>query len=74
MAAEEEPALLTLAECAALKGVSECSVRSWIKQGKLAAVRLKPSNWLRVRREDLDAMTSAVAAREPAAVAVAVAG
>lgn len=48
------PTYLTVSETAALLHVHPGSVRRWIRQGKLAAYRLKTNGELRVPLEEID--------------------
>jgi excisionase family DNA binding protein len=50
----EDP-FLTVSEIAAELGVTEVSVRTWIREGRLRAIKAGRS--YRVRRSDLDRMT-----------------
>lgn len=56
----------TVAEAAELLSLSPSVIRSWIKSGKLRAVRVGPRN-LRIRRADLEAMVTPVLPAEHAA-------
>lgn len=46
---------LSIPEAAAAFDVSESSVRRWVKDGRLKAIRL-PSGTRRIRREDVEAI------------------
>jgi excisionase family DNA binding protein len=51
--------LFTVAETAAILGVSRKSVSNWIHEGALPAVRLGPGQrLLRIRRTDLEAFVA----------------
>lgn len=45
---------LSPAEAAARLGVAECTIRRWIKSGRLPAKRLLPVNRLMIGADDLD--------------------
>lgn len=50
-----DKALASLPECAEYMGVSEASVRRWIRDGKLPALRIG-GKLIRVRVSDLEAL------------------
>ena len=49
---------LTVREAAAAIGVTDGALRSWIRDGRLPAIRFSPRT-IRIRKTDLDAMVEA---------------
>ena len=53
-------------QAANVLGVSLSAVRSYIRQGRLEARRIRGSRLLRIAREDLERLLQPLAPREPA--------
>lgn len=58
-ATSEVTTFLTLKEAGAYLGVSHETVRLWIADGRLPALRLGPAGRYRINRADLDGMVKA---------------
>lgn len=61
-----QPDLLTTAEVAARLRVTEATVTSWVRDAKLAAIRLPGGKGYRFHREAVDALTAAPTPKEAA--------
>jgi len=64
MASGADDRLLSVSEVARLLGVTEPTVRVWIKEGKLRAHRAGARFW-RIRQSEVDRMLSAQAGDQP---------
>ena len=62
--ADDESLLLSVADVARLLGVTQPTVREWIKDGKLQAYRAGARFW-RIRRSEVDRMLSEQASNRP---------
>jgi len=57
---------LTPREAATLLNIGVSTIRSYIRQGRLEARRIRGSRLLRIAREDLERLLQPLAPREPA--------
>jgi excisionase family DNA binding protein len=64
MMADDEDRLLSVADVAELLGVTQPTVREWIKDGKLRAHRAGARFW-RIRRSEVDRMLAEQASHRP---------
>ena len=66
--ADSEDRLLSVADVSKLLGVTEPTVREWIKEGKLKAHRAGARFW-RIRQSEVDRMLSDQASTTPSSLA-----